>query len=64
MPFASILRWYRELGGEIITIGSDAHTPEAVGADFETALEIAQAAGFTRLATFEERRIVWLEIGC
>jgi len=63
-PSLQILRWYRELGGEIITIGSDAHTPEAVGADFETALEIAQAAGFTRLATFEERRIVWLEIGC
>lgn len=62
-PSLQILRWYRELGGEIITIGSDAHTQDAVGADFETAIEIARAAGFRRLATFEERRIVWKEIG-
>ncbi|MCX7681004.1 MAG: histidinol-phosphatase HisJ family protein [Anaerolineae bacterium] len=61
-PSLHILRWYRELGGEIITIGSDAHTAEAVGADFELALEIARSVGFTRLATFEERRIVWREI--
>jgi histidinol-phosphatase (PHP family) len=54
------LRWYRELGGEILTLGSDAHAPNRLGAHFETALEMAQAAGFTRLARFERRQISWL----
>jgi histidinol-phosphatase (PHP family) len=61
-PSLEILRWYRELGGEILTIGSDAHYPEHVGSCFEVALEMTRAAGFTRLARFEERQIVWLEI--
>jgi len=61
-PSPDILRWYRELGGEILTLGSDAHTPDAVGADIETALEMARAAGFARLARFERRQLVWMSI--
>jgi len=56
-PPLQVLRWYRELGGEIITFGSDAHTPDAIGSCFDVALEMAQAAGFTRLATFERRQV-------
>ncbi|MDY6875422.1 MAG: histidinol-phosphatase HisJ family protein [Chloroflexota bacterium] len=55
-PPLQVLRWYRELGGEIITFGSDAHTPDAIGSCFDVALEMAQAAGFTRLAKFERRQ--------
>jgi histidinol-phosphatase (PHP family) len=61
-PSLEVLRWYRELGGEILTIGSDSHYPEHVGSCFEVALEMARAAGFTRLARFEKRRVIWLEI--
>ncbi len=61
-PSLEILRWYRELGGEILTMGSDAHRPEAVGAHFDTALEMVRAAGFTRLARFERRQLAWVEI--
>lgn len=61
-PSLGILRWYRQLGGEILTIGSDAHSADAVGAHFELALEMARAAGFTRLATFERRQIGWVRI--
>ncbi|HDQ73744.1 MAG TPA: histidinol-phosphatase HisJ family protein [Chloroflexi bacterium] len=61
-PSLDILRWYRELGGEILTLGSDAHRPEAVGTYFDVALEMARAAGFTRLARFERRQIKWTEI--
>jgi len=61
-PVLEIVRWYRELGGEIITFGSDAHTPDNVGADFDVPLEMARAAGFTRLATFEKRQIKWIQI--
>jgi histidinol-phosphatase (PHP family) len=61
-PSLEILRWYRELGGEILTIGSDAHTPEKIASHFDIAIELARAAGFTRLATFEGRRIIWNKI--
>jgi histidinol-phosphatase (PHP family) len=61
-PSLEVLRWYRELGGEILTIGSDAHTADKVGAHFDVALEIARAAGFTRLASFEGRQVLWNKI--
>ncbi len=57
-----MLRWYRELGGETITFGSDAHTAADVGAHFAVAREIALAAGFSRLATFERRQLRWVKI--
>jgi histidinol-phosphatase (PHP family) len=58
-PSLEILRWYRELGGEILTLGSDAHRPEVVGADIDVAMEMAKSVGFDRLATFERRQITW-----
>lgn len=61
-PSLQILRWYRELGGERLTFGSDAHTPDRVGAHFDVALEMARAAGFTRLTRFERRQATWIEI--
>ena len=41
------------MGGEIATIGSDAHAPEAVGQHFKQALALAEAAGFERLCYFK-----------
>ncbi len=61
-PSLEILRWYRELGGEILTVGSDAHTASFVGSCLDLAVEMARAAGFTRLATFEKRRLSWIAI--
>ncbi len=61
-PSLEIVRWYRELGGEILTLGSDAHTPDRVASHFDVALEIARAAGFEKLAAFEQRKIRWIRI--
>ncbi|MEP0764639.1 MAG: histidinol-phosphatase HisJ family protein [Chloroflexota bacterium] len=62
-PGPESLRWYREMGGEILTTGSDSHRPGHVGAGLEVALDVARAAGFTRLASFEGRRIAgWMPI--
>jgi histidinol-phosphatase (PHP family) len=61
-PSLEVLQWYRELGGEILTLGSDAHRPGDVGACFDAALEMARTAGFKRLARFEKRRVRWMEI--
>ncbi len=56
MPRDFVLRRYRELGGEIITIGSDAHTPEAVAFGFDKAKEILISHGFKYITTFENRK--------
>lgn len=55
-PSPEIIKRYRELGGEIITIGSDAHIPEDLGADFHRAKELLRSAGFTYYTEFKERR--------
>lgn len=58
-PPVQILRWYREAGGQMVTIGSDAHRPGHVGTGFERALEMIREAGFEQLATFHRRRVRW-----
>jgi len=61
-PSLQILRWYRELGGEILTLGSDAHITAGIGGRFDVAMEMAQTVGFTRLARFEKRQVIWTAI--
>lgn len=55
-PCIQILRRYKELGGEILTIGSDAHIPEDLGADFQTARELLLDCGFFYYTEFSGRR--------
>jgi histidinol-phosphatase (PHP family) len=62
-PAPAALRWYREMGGELLTVGSDGHRPAHVGYELATALDLARAAGFTRLASYERRKVArWIEI--
>lgn len=62
-PGPAPLHWYRELGGEILTIGSDSHAPNQVASGLQIALEEARAAGFRHVAIFERRRVVrWAAI--
>ena len=59
LPEGDILRRYRELGGEIITLGSDAHTPECVGAGIREAQELLRECGFRYVCTFRERKPIF-----
>lgn len=52
MPVLDIIRRYKELGGEIITIGSDAHTVARLGDGYLRALEAVRTAGFTHITAF------------
>lgn len=54
-PCTAIIRRYKQLGGEIITIGSDAHTPEQIAAHFEKASAVLTECGFRYYCTFEKR---------
>ena len=50
-PDTALLR-----GAKRITLASDAHVAEDVGADFDAALEHARAAGFETVTVFDGRR--------
>jgi histidinol-phosphatase (PHP family) len=46
LPSPDLLRWWRDEGGRAVSFGSDAHQAYRVGARFDTAVAIAEAAGF------------------
>lgn len=50
LPHPSIIQRYRELGGKIITVGSDAHTMNRVGEHIIIAIQIVKDCGFKEIA--------------
>lgn len=56
-PDESVLRRYRELGGEIITCGSDSHEPSTVCYKLREGYQILKEAGFRYVSTFRQRRL-------
>ena len=61
-PGVEILTWYREMGGERVTLGSDAHDPDYIGANFDAALEAMQAARLKYVTQFEKREARLIKI--
>lgn len=61
-PNEFILRRYKELGGEIVTVGSDAHDRTRVAADFDRAQAALEAAGFDRYAVFRRRKAEFVKL--
>jgi histidinol-phosphatase (PHP family) len=56
MPDFLILQWYREMGGQRLTLGSDAHSPVEVGVYLDKALESIRELGFNCLTRYERRQ--------
>ncbi len=61
-PTEDILKRYRELGGEIVTLGSDAHKPEDIAYDFGKINAILQDCGFAYYAVFKERKSEFVKL--
>ena len=61
-PTPDVIRRYRELGGEKITFGADAHKPEHIAFHFADAAAIAQEAGFRYYVRFKEKKPEYLPI--
>jgi histidinol-phosphatase (PHP family) len=51
-----LYRRYYELGGRYVTFGSDAHTPSAIGINFNNAMSFAQTLNLTPVY-FKERKL-------
>jgi len=56
LPDITFLKRFKELGGEIVTVGSDSHNGERVGQYIDGALEIAKEV-FGHVCTFEKRKV-------
>ncbi len=54
MPCMDILKLYKKLGGEIITIGSDSHKPEHLGTYFKEAESLLSELGFHNFCTYNK----------
>ena len=55
LPGPSVIRWYRELGGTILTLGTDSHRLAELGQGLDHAKTLAITAGFDSISTFEAR---------
>lgn len=55
-PHPDILALYHELGGELVTIGSDAHEPGFLAFRFERLPSLIKKAGLRQYVTFHGRR--------
>lgn len=61
-PNIEILKRYKELGGKIITLGSDAHKAEDLAKDFDIALDILEDVGLTDIAFYHNRKPDFMKI--
>ncbi len=55
MPDPLILKWYYEMGGKYLTLGSDAHSLDQLGLNLDQAVQAIRSAGYTHLARYEKR---------
>ena len=51
-----VLKRYRELGGELVTLGSDAHRPDHVGRGLVRAVRLLEQTGFRYFTVYRQRK--------
>jgi len=61
-PLPDILKLYRSLGGEIVTLGSDAHSPDNLGYGIKNALSALSDLGFKYYAIYKDRKPIFIKI--
>lgn len=62
LPDINLVKRFKELGGKYVTIGSDAHNCENLGAGIEKGIDIAKVCGFKYYTIFEKRQPKLIEI--
>lgn len=61
-PSKDVIVRYRELGGELITIGSDAHDSSRISKDFDRIALLLSQCGFAHYCVYQNRQPVFLEL--
>ncbi len=62
IPAFNIIKLYHDLGGEIITTGSDSHNTDDVGEGIREANELLKEAGFKYVTVFNQRKPEFMKI--
>jgi histidinol-phosphatase (PHP family) len=62
LPSQTIVKRYKQLGGDIITIGSDAHTTDRVGEHVEQTYAFLKSIGFKYMTRFCKRKPYFVKI--
>lgn len=62
LPDLPLVRRYRELGGELITLGSDAHSTADLGRGIQEGMEMLREAGFRYFALYEQHKPILLPL--
>ncbi len=52
----TILRWYKEVGGEILVFASDAHFSEHIAAHHDFCMRVVRELGFRYIAVYKQRK--------
>lgn len=61
-PQTDVIKRYKELGGELITFGSDAHEPQYISYSFDKAEKIIAAIGFKYYTIYKNRQILQIKL--
>ena len=61
-PSKTILKLYYDLGGRILTFGSDSHKEEHVGYKIEEVKKMVKEIGFTHFCTYEKMKPIFHEL--
>lgn len=61
-PKKDIVERYKELGGEIIVLGSDAHNTKDICYGFDAMYELLEDVGFKYIASYEKRKVEFVSI--
>ncbi len=56
MPSAQVVRLYVEMGGTLITVGTDSHVPDTIGAGLHRTLDMLQVCGIEEISSFRARQ--------
>lgn len=62
VPTYDILRMYKDLGGEIITVGSDAHRTQQAGSGLGRGFDILNELGYKYVTVFEKRKAKFIKL--
>lgn len=61
-PSMAILEMYRDMGGQIITLGSDSHAPVHLGTHMKKAKELLKSIGFRNFCTYDKMNPIFHEL--
>ena len=61
-PSFEVIQWYRDLGGELISLGSDAHAVKDLAFQFSPVIQALLSEGFCTVATFNKRKMTCVDL--